>query len=116
MLTIPGKKTVFLSHLYIKMIIMPRQARDKHRENSKRETGFLQSSSSGCSKSATRGANEQLLFWSHFILKMLVSTQTGSGQTSEKLRTNGVLCRHGLAAGGEAGQKAAAERALADQL
>jgi hypothetical protein len=80
-LSIAGKKTVFLSHLYIKMIIMPRQARDKHRENSKRETGFLQSSSSGCSKSATRGANEQLLFWSHFILKMLVSTQTGSGQT-----------------------------------
>jgi hypothetical protein len=25
----------FLSHLYIKTIILPRQARDKHRENSK---------------------------------------------------------------------------------
>jgi len=25
----------FLRHLYIKMIILPRQARDKHRENSK---------------------------------------------------------------------------------
>jgi hypothetical protein len=26
-----------LSHLYIKMLILPRQARDKHRENSKRD-------------------------------------------------------------------------------
>ena len=31
----PGKKTGFLSHLYIKVIFLPRQARDKHRENSK---------------------------------------------------------------------------------
>jgi hypothetical protein len=28
------QKTAFLSHLYIKTIILPRQARDKHRENS----------------------------------------------------------------------------------
>ena len=27
-----GKKTDFLSHLYIKVIFLPRQARDKHRE------------------------------------------------------------------------------------
>eukprot|EP01046_Picozoa_sp_COSAG06_P031807 COSAG06_NODE_3130_length_5807_cov_14.069727_2_plen_117_part_00 len=31
-----GKKTAFLSHLYIKMMILPRQARDNHRENSKK--------------------------------------------------------------------------------
>ena len=36
-----GKKTVFLSHLYIKMLILPRQARDKHKENSKKDA-FLQ--------------------------------------------------------------------------
>eukprot|EP01046_Picozoa_sp_COSAG06_P039288 COSAG06_NODE_4622_length_4092_cov_2.411971_6_plen_255_part_00 len=29
-----GKETVLFSHLYIKVIILPRQARDKHRENS----------------------------------------------------------------------------------
>jgi hypothetical protein len=29
------RKTAFLSHLYIKTNILPRQARDKHRENSK---------------------------------------------------------------------------------
>jgi hypothetical protein len=31
-----GKKTGFLGHLYLKMMILPRQARDKHRENSKK--------------------------------------------------------------------------------
>jgi hypothetical protein len=31
-----GKKTGILSHLYIKVIFLPRQARDKHRENSKK--------------------------------------------------------------------------------
>jgi hypothetical protein len=34
------KKTGFLSHLYIKTIILPRQARDKHRENSKTDAIF----------------------------------------------------------------------------
>ena len=33
---ISGDKTVFLSHLCIKMMILPRQARDKHRENSQK--------------------------------------------------------------------------------
>jgi hypothetical protein len=31
-----ARKRHFLSHLYIKCIILPRQARDKHRENSKK--------------------------------------------------------------------------------
>jgi hypothetical protein len=35
------EKTVVLSHLYIKCIILPRQARDKHREHSKTTTVFL---------------------------------------------------------------------------
>jgi hypothetical protein len=30
------RKRVFLSHLYIKMITLPRQARDKHRESSQK--------------------------------------------------------------------------------
>eukprot|EP01046_Picozoa_sp_COSAG06_P027310 COSAG06_NODE_2404_length_6931_cov_35.420082_3_plen_604_part_00 len=33
---IVGDKTVFLSHLHLKTIILPRQARDKHMENSKK--------------------------------------------------------------------------------
>ena len=36
------RKRYFLSHLYIKMIFLPRQAQDKHRENSKKSTVFLQ--------------------------------------------------------------------------
>jgi hypothetical protein len=32
-----GKKTTFLRHLYINAIIFPIQARDKHRENSKKD-------------------------------------------------------------------------------
>jgi hypothetical protein len=35
------EKTAFLSHLYIKTNILPRQARDKHRENSKKMPFFL---------------------------------------------------------------------------
>jgi hypothetical protein len=31
-----GEQTVFLSHLYLKVMTLPRQARDKHRENSKK--------------------------------------------------------------------------------
>jgi hypothetical protein len=34
------QKTAFLSHLYIKCVILPRQARDKHRENSKKDAVF----------------------------------------------------------------------------
>jgi hypothetical protein len=35
-----GAKTAFLRHLYIKTNILPRQARDKHRENSKKMPFF----------------------------------------------------------------------------
>jgi hypothetical protein len=31
-----GAKTVVLSHLYMKTIILPRQARDKHRESTQK--------------------------------------------------------------------------------
>ena len=34
------KTNLFLSHLYIKTIILPRQAQDKHRENSKKDAVF----------------------------------------------------------------------------
>ena len=40
-----GNKTVFLRHLYIQMLILPRQARDKHRESlQKKDRFFLQGS------------------------------------------------------------------------
>ena len=37
----PVRKRVFLRHLYIKMITLPRQARDKHRESTQKEP-FMQ--------------------------------------------------------------------------
>eukprot|EP01046_Picozoa_sp_COSAG06_P013627 COSAG06_NODE_828_length_12054_cov_67.028440_15_plen_109_part_01 len=37
---IPGAKTVVLSHLYIKTIFLPRQARDKHKNSSKNTIVF----------------------------------------------------------------------------
>ena len=40
------EKTALLSHLCIKTIILPRQARDKHRENSKKDAAFRAPSSS----------------------------------------------------------------------
>jgi hypothetical protein len=51
------RKRHFLSHLYIKMMILPRQARDKHRENSKKTTVFLQ----------ITGAEHALLRVTHFL-------------------------------------------------
>ena len=36
-----GKKTGFFCHLYIKCIILPRQARDKHRESTQKRARFL---------------------------------------------------------------------------
>jgi hypothetical protein len=38
----PAQETAFLSHLYIKTIILPRQARDKHRESTqKKDASFF---------------------------------------------------------------------------
>jgi hypothetical protein len=39
---VTGKKPHLLCHLYIKMISLPRQAQDKHGENSKKRCFFLQ--------------------------------------------------------------------------
>jgi hypothetical protein len=36
----PVKKRHFLRHLYIKGIILPRQARDKHRESTQKQMAF----------------------------------------------------------------------------
>jgi hypothetical protein len=42
------RKRHFLSHLYIKINILPRQARDEHRENSKKVPFSLRVLSRGC--------------------------------------------------------------------
>jgi hypothetical protein len=65
------RKTALLSHLYIKMIILPRQARGKHRENSKKDAVF---------RTAAVGIRNLCIF-EPFIYKNEHFTKTGSGQT-----------------------------------
>jgi hypothetical protein len=60
------EKTPLLSHLYIKVIVLPRQARDKHRENSeKKDDAFFAGSNNAASAMCNDptgccGAREQL--------------------------------------------------------
>jgi hypothetical protein len=56
------RKRVFLRHLYIKVIILPRQAREKHRENSKTDR-FRRA----VSKSSTS-------IYSHLYTPMIISS------------------------------------------
>jgi hypothetical protein len=58
----PGKKTGFLSHLYIKVIFLPRQARDKHRENSKKARFVAEAPAESPSSSAASGAGGAAVF------------------------------------------------------
>jgi hypothetical protein len=46
-------KRHFIRHFYIKCIILPRQARDKHRENSKKEWRFLRRTCGGTTQRMT---------------------------------------------------------------
>ena len=75
------RRTAFLSHLYIKTNILPRQARDKHRENSKND------------RFVAGARNRPRLFLDgHFDVKTrMFFAKTGSGQTRGKvqLRENG---------------------------
>jgi len=52
----PVSKTVFLRQFYLKTIVLPRQARDKHRENSKRD----RFSSGRCVLSPAFGLKKQI--------------------------------------------------------
>jgi len=58
-----GDKTVFFRHLYIKTNILPRQARDKHRENSKKEAVLSQAGK--LNKSSFRKLFEYLIFFNN---------------------------------------------------
>jgi hypothetical protein len=73
------RKTYFLRHLYIKTIILPRQARDKHRETTQKRTFF----SGECILSsplilsfdptnATGKKEKRLLFLSHLYIKCII--------------------------------------------
>jgi hypothetical protein len=49
------EKTAFWSHLYIKTNILPTQARDKHRENSKKDAVFRTAGEGGASYAGVGG-------------------------------------------------------------
>jgi len=88
---IPGEKTALFFHFYIEMIILPRQARDKHRENSKRDR-FL---AANCKHMQQQWAALEALYtakrakaigakngiFEPFIYKTDQFTKTGLGQT-----------------------------------
>jgi hypothetical protein len=57
----PVRKTYFLRHLYIKTIILPRQAWDKHRESSKKGR-FSQSPNYPKSNVTTGGTGDETSF------------------------------------------------------
>ena len=83
----PGKKTVLVSHLCIQVIILPRQARDKHRENYSEKDRFL----AVPRRIHGYGKEKSLLFFSFSSSFLLLFfqlsrdseqvTKTGSGQT-----------------------------------
>ena len=69
------RKCVFLRHLYKEMVILPRQARDKHRENSKKDA-FLQ-----VMRSIVGGDTAQLIERGHVDLENRVMTLISTNST-----------------------------------
>jgi hypothetical protein len=78
--------------------VVPRQARDKHRESTQNDCRFLRCASSPIAQRAAKWASEgtgcgKRLFIAPFSLhKYGRFAKTGSGQTYETLRGNGAVC------------------------
>jgi hypothetical protein len=76
-----------LSHLYIKTIILPRQARDTHRESTQKRDRFLTGDNNGTNTqlctfpNASGCAQGKHTFQKPFYTKHDRFTKTGSGQT-----------------------------------
>jgi hypothetical protein len=77
----PAQETAFLSHLYIKTIILPRQARDKHRQNSKKDAPFFAPKNSWIAAASEYVLQKTPFFAMPLIHKNHHFTKTGSGQT-----------------------------------
>jgi hypothetical protein len=99
------EKRHFLRHLYIKTIILPRQARNKHRENSKKEWRFSQGGFFkvlvGCMRFMSEASYENQGYfgscrYEHAFCAPVYTpndrfAKTGSGQAYEKLRKRSVF-------------------------
>ena len=81
-----GKKTVFLRHLYIKIMILPRQARDKHRENSKKAR-FLEGGGGGELQVRRRS-----FLRCHFILNMTILSRHAWDKHKENSKQEWRFC------------------------
>jgi hypothetical protein len=85
------RKRHFLSHLYIKCILLPRQARDKHRGNSKKVPFSLSLHTHRTihwGSSGRQVRKRRVLFINPILrLKHHHFTKTGSGQTQGNLET-----------------------------
>ena len=94
-----GKATVLFSHLYIKMIILPRQARDKHRETQNRAF-FAATYIDVPTEDLFAGLVEQLEVrkfrgFMPYVQEKRSFVKTGSGQTSGHLDLKTMAFRSG---------------------
>jgi len=64
------EKRLFLRHLYIKTNILPRQARDKHRENSKKSGVFRRVQGPGLGSAPTCQVSSTLLLFSFLLFSV----------------------------------------------
>jgi hypothetical protein len=72
-----GEKTSFLRHLHIKCIILPRQARDKHRESTQKRMRWDQQRNAQMMQ--TRRNGKENAMFAPLSTKNAQFTKTGSG-------------------------------------
>ena len=93
----PGQKPVLFVRFYTKMIILPRQARNKHRENSTKTTVVLQCESSrACTAAAEcKGCYrcEQRHFLRHLYIKCIFLPRQARDKHGENSKQSGVFLR-----------------------
>ena len=93
----PGQKPVLFVRFYTKMIILPRQARNKHRENSTKTTVVLQCESSrACTAAAEcKGCYrcEQRHFLRHLYIKCIFLPRQARDKHGENSKKSGVFRR-----------------------
>jgi hypothetical protein len=79
------QKTAFLSHSYLKTIILPRQARDKHRESTQKDAVFRTFSSCVVSDDATHNQTQRTVSKAvPYILSTARSFDPNKGLTGAK--------------------------------
>jgi hypothetical protein len=72
------------------MLILPKQARDKHGESTQKSAAFLQRL---WDEALEGGGADNASFWSHFILKRSICQDRLGTSSKGKEETEGVFCR-----------------------